>query len=319
MLSSSNSSPSCPGRLDSQRFHRIFPAALLRRQHNILYATILHQPSLVIELEHQSSYEEDDAVQSLVRVFHHLCSTQIYLGSFEPHTDHVVSTTLHITAALDDIMDLLHDHNFHQYVVALPPNNLTLARVFHPIYGTMTAVKRDEYEKSDLRLVNRLSSPPHLPVPPPCAPSPTESTPALSPLSTTTTLIDEPADTCPAFHQNHTASYPTHVVPRDPHLGPEPTASSTDCCFQCHAAGHFHVDCLEYECPNSRQHTPGHPQYRCHCHYCSFCRRFGHTPHYCPDRQCTLCSDPGHIIADCPFSEDPSSRVIFNNGDPEGL
>ena len=190
----SNSSPSHPGRLDSQRFRHIFPAALPRHQRNILYATILQQPSLVIELERQSSYEEDDAVQSLVRVFHHLCSTQIYLGSFEPHTDHVVSTTLHVAAALDDIMDLLHDHNFHQYVVALPPNNITLAHIFHPIYCTMTAIERDMYEESDLRLVNHLSSPPCLPVPPPCAPSPTASTPASSPLSTATTLVDKSAD-----------------------------------------------------------------------------------------------------------------------------
>ena len=213
MSSLSNSSPSCPGCLDSQRFHHVFPAALPRHQHNILYVALLQQPSLVIELEQQSSYEEDDTIQSLIRVFHHLCSTQIYLGSFEPHTDHVVSTTLHISATLDDIMDLLHDHSFHHHVVALPPNNLTLARVFHPIYRTMTAPEHDTYEESDLRLVNHISSPPHLPVPPPHAPSPTESTPASSPLSTTTTLIEMPADPCPAFHQNHTASYPTRVIP----------------------------------------------------------------------------------------------------------
>ena len=42
-------------------------------------------------------------------------------------------------------------------------------------------------------------------------------------------------------------------------------------------------------------------------------------PHYCPDRLCTLCNDPGHVITNCPFSEDPSSDVIFNNGDPEGI
>ena len=194
MSFSSNSSPSRPGCLDSQRFHHVFPAALPHRQRNILYAAILQKPSLVIELEHQSSYEEDDAVQSLIRVFHHLCSTQIYLRSFEPHTDHIVSTTLHVAAALDDIMDLLHDHNFHQYVIALPPNNITLACVFRPIYHTMTAIERDMYEESDLRLVNRLSSPPHLPVPPPRAPSPTASTPASSLLSTATTLVDESAD-----------------------------------------------------------------------------------------------------------------------------
>ena len=157
-------------------------------------AAILQQPSLVIELEHQSSYEEDDAVQSLIRVFHHLCSTQIYLGSFKPHTDHIVSTTLHVAAALDNIMDLLHDHNFHQYVIALPPNNITLAHIFHPIYCTMTAIKQNTYEESDLRLVNHLLSPPRLPVPPPRAPSPTASTPTSSPLSTATTLVDESTD-----------------------------------------------------------------------------------------------------------------------------
>ena len=29
--------------------------------------------------------------------------------------------------------------------------------------------------------------------------------------------------------------------------------------------------------------------------------------------------DPGHIVSDCPFLEDPSQGVIFNEGDPEGL
>ena len=247
MSSSSNSSPSHPGHLDSQCFHRVFPATLPCCQCNILYVAVLQQPSLVVELEQQSSYEEDDSIQSLVCVFHHLCLTQIYLGSFEPHTDHVASTTLHIAAALDDIMDLLHDHGFHHHVIALPPNSITLARVFHPIYRTMTALERDTYEEADLRLVNHISSPPHLPVPPPHAPSPTESTPVSSPLSTTTTLIDTPADPRPAFHQNHTASYPTCVIPRDPCLGPESSASLEDHCFHCHATEHFHVDCLEYE------------------------------------------------------------------------
>ena len=157
------------------------------------------------------------------------------------------------------------------------------------------------------------------PVPPPCAPSPTTSTPTSSPLSTTTTLIDVPADLHPAFHQNHTASYPTHVVPRDPCLGPELTASTTDHCFQCHITGHFRINCPEYECPNCCQHALGHPQYRCNHNYCSFCQCFGHTPRYCPDRLCTLCNNPSHIVTDCPFLEDPNSRVIFNNGDLEGL
>ena len=212
MSSSSNLSPSCPGHLDSQQFHCVFPCALPHCQHNILYVTILQQPSLVIKLERQSSYEEDNSICSLVCIFHHLCSTQIYLGSFELHTDHITSTTLHIAATLDNTMDLLHDHGFHHHILTLPPNNITLAHIFHPIYHTMTTPERDVYEESDLRLVNHISLPPHLPVPPPCVPSPTASTPASSPLSTTTTLIDVPADLCPAFHQNHTASYPTRVI-----------------------------------------------------------------------------------------------------------
>ena len=174
--------------------------------------TILQQPSLIAELECQSSYEEDDSIQSLIHIFHHLCSTQIYLGSFEPHSDHIASMTLHIAAALDDTMDLLHDLRFHHHVLSLPPNNVTLAHIFWPIYRTLTAIERDAYEESDLRLVNRISSPlSAVLVPPPCAPSPTSSweTPASSPLSTTTTLLDVPADPRPAFHQNHTASYPT--------------------------------------------------------------------------------------------------------------
>ena len=141
MSSSSNSSPSHPGCLDSQCFHRIFPAALPRRQHNILYATILQQPSLVIDLECQSSYEEDDSIHSLICIFHHLCSTQIYVGSLEPHTDHGMSSTLHMAAALDDTMDLLHDHGFHHHILSLPSDNITLAHVFCPIYCTLTAVE----------------------------------------------------------------------------------------------------------------------------------------------------------------------------------
>ena len=241
MSSSSNSSLSCPGRLNSQHFHCVFPAALPCCQQNILYVAILQQPSLVIKLERQSSYEEDDSICSLVCIFCHLCSTQIYLGSFEPHTDHVASTTLHIVAALDDVMDLFHDHGFHHHVLALPPNNITLAHIFHPIYQTMTTLEWEAYEESDLR----------------------------------TTL--------------------PHVV------------------------GHFHIDCPEYECPNCHQRAPNHLQYHCNRNYCSFCCCFSHTPHYCPDCLCALCNNPGHVITDCPFSEDPSSGVIFNDGDPEGL
>ena len=152
MSSSSNSSPSCPGPLDSQRFHRVFPATLPRRQRNILYASVLQQPPLVTQLERQSSYEEDESVQSLVRVFHHLSSTQIYLNTLEPHTDHVISSTLHIAAAMDDTMDLLHDQGFHHHVLSLPPNNVTLGRVFRPIYRTLTVVERNAYEESDLRV-----------------------------------------------------------------------------------------------------------------------------------------------------------------------
>ena len=215
MSLSSNSSLSRPGCLNSQCFCRVFPAALPRCQCNILYATVLQQPFLVADLEHQSSYEEDDSIQSLVCVFHHLCSTQIYLGSLEPHTDHITSSTLHIAAALDDTLDLLHDHGFHDHILSLPPNNITLTRVFCPVYRTLTAIEQDVYEESDLRLVNRISSPlPVLPVPAPCTPSPAPSleTLASSLLLTTTTLMDDPTDPCPTFHQGHTTSYPTCYV-----------------------------------------------------------------------------------------------------------
>ena len=141
MSSSSNSSPSHPGRLNSQQFHWVFPAALPCQQCNILYATVLQQPALVVDFERQSSYEEDDSIQSLIHVFHHLCSAQIYLGSLEPHTDHVVLSSLHIVSALDDTLDLLHDHRFHHHVLALPPDNITLTHVFCPIYRTLMAVE----------------------------------------------------------------------------------------------------------------------------------------------------------------------------------
>ena len=174
MSSSSNSSPSHPGPFNSQRFYRVFPATLPRRQCNILYASVLQQPSLVAQLEQQSSYEDDESIQSLVRIFHHLSSTQIYLNTLEPHTDHVISSTLHIATAMDDTMDLLHDQGFHHHILSLLPNNITLGRVFCPIYCTLTAVERNAYEESDLRLVDcqPLQLPPFiLPVPAPHPPS----------------------------------------------------------------------------------------------------------------------------------------------------
>ena len=129
-LSSSNSSHSHPGHLDAQFFHCMFPAALPRWKCNILYVAVLQQPSLVANLEQQSLYEEDISIQSLVHVLHHLCSTQIYLGSFEPCINHMVSSTLHIVSALDDTLDLLHDHRFHHHILALPPCNITLTHIF---------------------------------------------------------------------------------------------------------------------------------------------------------------------------------------------
>ena len=216
MSSLSNSSPSCPGHLDSQCFHHVFPATLPHCQHNILYTAVLQQPFLVSDSEHQSSYKEDDSIQSLVHVFHHLCSTQIYLGSLELHTNHITSSTLHITAALNNTLDLLHDHGFHHHVLSLLPNNITLTHIFCPVYHTLTVVEWDAYEESDLRLVNCiLSLPLVLPIPAPRAPSPTPSleTPVSSPLLTTTTLLDVPTDPHPAFHQGRTASYPSQVAP----------------------------------------------------------------------------------------------------------
>ena len=202
--SSSNSSPSHPGPFNSQQFHHVFPAALPRQQRNILYASILQQPPLVTQLEQQSSYEDDESIQSLVRIFHHLCSIQIYLNTLEPHTNHIISSTLHIAAMMDDTMDLLHDQGFHHHILSLPPDNVTLGWVFHPIYCTLTAVECNAYEESDLRLVDRqpLQLPPFiLPVPMPHPPSPTLSLddPVPSLKSTTAMLLnilsDIPTDT----------------------------------------------------------------------------------------------------------------------------
>ena len=184
-----------------------------------------------------------------------------------------------------------------------------------------TAVEWDTYKELDLRLVHHISSLLSLPIPTPhvLSPAPSLETPVSSPLSIATTLVNTPADTRPVFHQDHTASYPTWVIPRNPHLGPPMKATPETVCFHCHALRHLHVDCPDYECPNCHQWTPGHPQYHCLRNFCSFCWHFSHMPYYCPDQWCALCDDPGHVIANCPFSEDPSSGVIFNNGDPKGI
>ena len=238
MSSSSTSSLSHTGTLDSQQFHCIFPAALPRWQQNILYALVLQQPFLVLELEQQSLYKEDESIQSLVHVFHHLCATQTYLGTLEPCTNHILPSTLNIMSAIDDTLDLLHDHGLHYHILSLPPWNITLACTFWPIYWMRTAVERDTYEELDLRLVNHLTSLPFiLPVLTPHSPTPTEPlnvTPGPSPQSTTATLLDDPTDPHPAFHQGWTTSYPTWVAPRDPRLGPQPITTATTVCFHCH-------------------------------------------------------------------------------------
>ena len=211
--SSSTSSPSQPGPFDSQWFHWVFPTALPCRQCNILYAAILQQPSLVLEIEQQSLYEEDESLQSLIRIFHHLVSTQMYLVTLEPHTDHILLSTLHLMSAINDTLDLLHDHGFHHHILSLPPRNLTLTRLFRPIYQTLMVIERDAYEELDMRLINRLALPPFvLPMPAPPSPTPTEPSegdPVPSPQSISLTLVDELTDPRPAFHQGCTASYPT--------------------------------------------------------------------------------------------------------------
>ena len=175
MSLSSTSSPSHPGPFDNQWFHHIFPTALPCWQHNILYVSIFQQPMLILEMEQQSLYKEDESLQSLVRIFHHLCSTQTYLVTLEPHTDHVLSSTLHIMSAVNDTLDLLHDHGLYHHILSLPPWNITLAHLFRPIYQTLTIVEWDTYEESDMRLINCLVSPLFVwPVSAPHSPAPTE-------------------------------------------------------------------------------------------------------------------------------------------------
>ena len=63
--------------------------------------------------------------------------------------------------------------------------------------------------------------------------------PSSSPLSTTTTLLDVPADPCPAFHQVHTTSYSSRVAPRDPPYGPTTHSDWWDCLFSLPHHGAF--------------------------------------------------------------------------------
>lgn len=76
-------------------------------------------------------------------------------------------------------------------------------------------MEQDAYEESDLRLVDRISSPMiTIPIPTPSEPPAMSlETPALSPLSVATTLVNNLADPHPAFHQNHAASYLTRIIP----------------------------------------------------------------------------------------------------------
>ena len=194
------------------------------------------------------------------------------ISQLKPHTDHVLSSTLHLMSAVDNTLDLLHDHGLHHHILSLPPQNITLMHLFRPIYQTLTVVERDVYEESDMRLINCLTSSLFiLPVPAPHSPTPTEpanNDPVPSPQSTSLTLIDKLADPRPAFHQGHTGSYSTRVAPHDPRLGLQPITTAATVCFQCHNQGHFCVDGPEYECPHCHQRAPGHPQYHCSRNYC---------------------------------------------------
>ena len=86
-------------------------------------------------------------------------------------------------SAIDDTLDLLHDHGFHHHILSLPPRNLTLTCLFRPIYWTLTVVEHNAYEESDMRLINHLVSPPAIPSPlhslSPSLSSMSQPTPAL--------------------------------------------------------------------------------------------------------------------------------------------